>query len=63
LCGSFHRLGSCCPSAEALVVAWAEVEVCLIQIWSDGLLYLAWDMLFAVVAKGQLLKVVLGGFG
>jgi hypothetical protein len=48
---------------DALVIVWAEVEVCLVRIWSDGLVCLAWDMLYVVLVEGRLLNVVLGGFG
>jgi hypothetical protein len=48
---------------EALIFVWVEVEVRSAQVWSDGLVCLAWGMLFVVVVEGKLLVVVLSEFG
>jgi hypothetical protein len=44
-------LENCCSDAEAQDVVLAEVGVHLARVLVDDLVYLAWGMLFVVVAE------------
>jgi hypothetical protein len=54
LCGLFQRLENYCFGAKAHVVVPVEVVMCLARSLVEGLVCLAWGMLFVVVVEGRL---------